>query len=594
MKTERYILADLRLDTALHIGTGKGGDPADSPLRRAGNGRLMIPGRSLGGALRTIATRLAPRLGLGCCWALLTKKQADEIQEREKRKICGCTVCQLFGEINPNEDDAEETGGAASRLWISDAFVKGTLYPKDDPRTHIRDGVGIARAQRVAARNVKYDFEIVPPDAVFELRLKLVDDDSNAAKTREKLFAAALAEWQAGRGRLGGNAARGLGRFTLAIRGQNELLLDTPTRLIDYLKSPKPWELASCPNTTWWDSALEEANRLERQSAVGEAARGFVAVEFQIGIEGPFLINDPLVAALAGFDHAPLLQVAANAAGAPVLSGSSLRGAMRTRAEKIARTLAMLEWKEKFLDHCPACDPLVNQPDKPLANCDRRIQIKDSEETPERALCLACQLFGSPRRGSRLWIEDALWAGDALNQNAWHAQDFLAIDRFTGGGRDGAKFDAAPLTNARFNARLTLHDPKDWELGWLVLVLRDLCDGEMTLGFGAAKGYGRARARDFQWTLGWITQDDLPDGATLLAEGTPSGVFRLTKISAGKGMLPTARGQTAQKWVTAFQNEAEKFNPGDMTRPIQKDTFFGTDGKFELYGLPRVEKEQYG
>lgn len=583
MKTERYILADLRLDTALHIGIGKDGDPADSPLRRAGNGRLMIPGYALGGALRTMATRLAPRLGLQMCKILL---------ETNDEKPCQCETCQLFGDLYPDEND--DAGGTASLLWISDAFVKDAAHPKDDPRTHIRDGVGIGREQRAAARNVKYDYEVVPPGAVFDLRLKLVDDDSDSAKMRARLFAAALAEWKEGRGRLGANAARGLGRFTLTIRDQHKLSLDTPARLINYLKSPKPWELDSGSNTTWFDNTLEEANGLGRSSAVGEAARGFVTVEFQIGVEGPFLINDPLTAALAGFDHAPLLQVAANEAGAPVLSGSSLRGAMRARAEKIARTLATLEWGESFLEHCPACDPLANQPGAPLANCDRRIQIDDSDETPEGALCLACQLFGSPRRGSRLWIEDAGWAGDPLTAVVWHAQDFLAIDRFTGGGKEGAKFDAAPLTNARFSARLTLHDPKDWELGWLVLVLRDLCDGDMTLGFGRAKGYGRVRASQFHWSLGWITKDDLPDGATLLNNGMPSGVYRLTEISAGDRLIPDAWNQIAQKWVSAFQNRTEKFNPSDMIHPMQKDTFFGAGGKFQLYGLPRVEKEQHG
>ncbi len=48
MRTELYFIAELKLETALHIGTGKGGEPTDSPLRRTNNGRIMIPGRAIG------------------------------------------------------------------------------------------------------------------------------------------------------------------------------------------------------------------------------------------------------------------------------------------------------------------------------------------------------------------------------------------------------------------------------------------------------------------------------------------------------------------------------------------------------------------
>ena len=102
-------------------------------------------------------------------------------------------------------------------------------------------------------------------------------------------------------------------------------------------------------------------------------------------------------------------------------------------------------------------------------------------------------------------MHDAPLEDKNLETSDWQAQDFLAIDRFTGGGLHGAKFDAAPLVKARFNASLTLHDPLPWELGWLALLLRDLVDGQITIGFGAAKGYGRVQATHFNWEIGFIT-----------------------------------------------------------------------------------------
>jgi len=89
-------------------------------------------------------------------------------------------------------------------------------------------------------------------------------------------------------------------------------------------------------------------------------------------------------------------------------------------------------------------------------------------------------------------------------------QDFLAIDRFTGGGRNNAKFDVLALWQPRFTARLRLENPQPWELGWLALTLRDLAEGWLTLGFGAAKGFGKVTVSTWSATFGFIQPGDLP------------------------------------------------------------------------------------
>ena len=94
--------------------------------------------------------------------------------------------------------------------------------------------------------------------------------------------------------------------------------------------------------------------------------------------------------------------------------------------------------------------------------------------------------LAAPLRGSRLVIEDA--ALQAGTDPVFKVQDFLAIDRFTGGGRDGAKFDAVGLWRPAFTARLRLENPQAWELGWLALVLRDLAEGWLSVGFGRRQG----------------------------------------------------------------------------------------------------------
>lgn len=69
-------------------------------------------------------------------------------------------------------------------------------------------------------------------------------------------------------------------------------------------------------------------------------------------------------------------------------------------------------------------------------------------------------------------MEDASLIGEPV----YKMLDFLAIDRFTGGGSDGAKFDALALWQPAFKVRLFFDNPEAWEWGWLALVLRDLRD----------------------------------------------------------------------------------------------------------------------
>lgn len=579
---ERWIVAELRLDTALHIGKGKGNKPTDSPLRRTGDRRLVLPGRAIGGALRTTATRLAPRLQLLddrdslVCKSL---KPGDE-DGPVVREPCQCLVCQLFGELYPNELDSEEGGGRASRLWISDAFIRA------DPQTHVRDGIGLMRDRGTAARNVKFDFETAPPGTTFRMRLRVVEDDNDASAeptARARLLAATLSEWEAGRARLGSGAARGLGAATLCDVRHLRTAMSSADDLLDYLKAHDPSSVGQ-DDAEFWQVALKEAR--EAVSAASEnipVARGFISVEFTLEMEGPFLSNDPLVGLLSGFDHAPQLTVAVGRTGEPLISGGSLRGALRSRAEKIARTLWSLRWPSEldFLARCPACLPLARHPLEPLSNCDSRIQTPTTKEiVSEDDMCLACRLFGSPRQGSRLWVDDANWAGPELNEKAWKAQDFLAIDRFTGGGQEGAKFDAAPLVDAKFTGRFTLHSPQGWELGWLALVLRDLCDGQIRLGFGAAKGYGLVRAKEMVWQLGTLTSSDFPGSVELLAGGVYSGIHLVATRTMAE-MAPQL-----QDWLTEFLALRDSSLTRMESNPPQADTFFGRPAE-NLYGPPR-------
>ena len=305
-------------------------------------------------------------------------------------------------------------------------------------------------------------------------------------------------------------------------------------------------------------------------------------------------MNSPVTSVLSGFDHAPLL--AAGDRDHPVLPGSGLKGALRSQAERIARTLATQAATDAtdFLETCPVCSPVMSRPKpdqpQPQESCDSLLEalgvLKSTDDAGDRHLCLACQLFGSPRRGSRLRVEDASLVGTPK----YKPRDFLAVDRFTGGGADQFKFDAAVLWTPRFKVVLYLENPLQWELGWLVLALRDFQEGLGTVGFGAAKGFGRVEAEAWRTEFGCLDDGDA-HALGLAGKGTrdPRSLYHLQIVDQGEAQ---AWKQIADGWVSRFVAQVEAFRTTSRRdasdRPqslpgLPTDTWFGTGAK-QLYG----------
>ncbi|ABQ90248.1 RAMP superfamily CRISPR-associated protein [Roseiflexus sp. RS-1] len=576
--TFRAVTATLRLRTALHIGTGQDSETTDDLLRRDARGRLLIPGTAIAGALRSLATRLAPRFrGEQLCQAL---------KGPMTNQACQCLVCRLFGDVNPSEENEE---ASAARVLVYDAVLA------DVPGLQIRDGVGIDRVTGAAARRerIKFDYEVLPAGTIFKLRLEIDPRLPDEEKTLP-LLASVLAEWEQGRGVVGGRVGRGLGAFDLTDVQWIERDLNQPNVLIDFLRNGPPWDTTD-GDRNWLRKQVEDARQrvTTNHRDLSAVARSWALAEFTLAATGPFLTHDLMQAGRSGFDHAPLLATYDRGAK-PVLPGSGLRGVLRSQAERIARTLATLKaWddghdsqtrKEKFLTTCPACNPLTTRTDDPVASCNSFIKtLPRAERTTlehegaDDKLCLACQLFGSPWNGSRLRVEDAPFVGEKVELKAL---DFLAIDRFTGGGRDTAKFDAVVLWKPKFRVRLFLENPEPWELGWLALVLRDLHDGLTTVGFGAAKGFGRCVIESPRLTFGILHDDDfpLPDSNThnqavvagrrlLQSKNGFSGIYHTLVYEQATNELKTL----AEGWVRAFNNLVDEHR---HRFTLQRDSYF--------------------
>jgi len=594
----RVITGTLEARTAVHVGSGEGNELADSLLRRDTQGNILIPGTAIAGALRAMLTRLAPRLGGGICIAMLPDKVRKE-RARKGQKGCNCTVCRLFGDVEPSDEAGSDS--AASHLLVFNARLKEK--ENESVISLVRDGVGIDRASGTAARAAaaKFTVETLPAGAKFELRMELREDDPDERMKDEQLLAVALAEWQAGRAHLGGDVARGLGAFQLGQVHYHELDLDQNDGLMTFLQENRPWEQVQAQEN-WLQDRLGVATQHigELKNVPGEAvqkfgdfgldaqeaerlpvSRGWAEWTFTLQAEGPLLTNDATASGLSGFDHAPLLATIGDWTK-PALVGSGLRGVLRSHAERIARTLVTRDAVDQdhddpeqyFLEHCPACDPLARRTRREsdgvaLECCDSLLhaagQDPNDEVRPEQ-LCLACQLFGSTRNGSRLIVEDALY-DDSNGLPKYKMLDFLAIDRFTGGGAEHLKFDALALWRPTFKVRMFLENPEEWELGWLTLALRDLADGWLRVGFGAAKGFGQVKITE--GTLRLATLD-----ASKVQKGQAS-IFVVDTFPFNDSALRERQSQ----WVQEFNDKLNEDKPGAYRRPkelrLPADSYFG-------------------
>src|SRR5690606_29540985 len=137
---------------------------------------------------------------------------------------------------------------------------------------------------------------------------------------------------------------------------------------------------------------------------------------------------------------------------------------------------------------------------------------------------LACRFFGSSDRGSRLYVSD----GYLINPPKIKSMDFLAIDRFTGGGKEGAKFDALILWQSAFKIRIFIENVENWSLGCIMLVLKDIKDGFLSFGGGENKWFGKAIIENGEIKFGVVAEEFLPSGLEMTDSSKKGNFFTQT------------------------------------------------------------------
>ncbi len=217
------------------------------------------------------------------------------------------------------------------------------------------------------------------------------------------------------------------------------------------------------------------------QAAMGRyvvmPAETAILLELRLEFEGAVLVNDPSQfrkrnerTGEQGVGHA-MVRLKNDQYFLP---GSAVRGALRAQTRRIWQTLAR------------------GRPGD--LNAAKGVEAKRTGD--QKKLAAFHKMFGAPGWRAPIEVPDFELQGEARP----HPQEYVAIDRFTGGAAEERKFSALGVYAPEFLATIRV-DVRAWQRagveGWAVLLLlyllRDLQEGDVQFGFGASKGFGACR-----------------------------------------------------------------------------------------------------
>ncbi len=462
-----------------YSGSLEGCPATDHPLVRTTSGeKIVFRGESFAGLLRKELVRY---FGYEC--------KDYQGQATGKNSQCNCKTCSLMGHslVSETESGKDALDYHSSRLRITGGVFK-------EAESRIRHGVAIERRFRTAALHKKHDMEALMPDAFAPFRIEIENPQEHEKAAVEQI----LAEINRGFISLGGRKGAGFGRVAIDC-SRHSFDLSTVKGVRDYLLGcdgdGEPVNLKD-------EVVCGAMDFLSCLDSLGDNYHGCrLMVPFDIRFPELFLVNDPLEAALVGSDHAAVL----DHKDKPWLPPTTIKGVFRSRCEQILRTLNPKGACDSSCDKAESGSSLkscISQINAPKVKKGRNQPSADDIES-EHFFCLGCQLFGSTLRAGRVRFLPGVYLEKVENEENGESRDhnrilqhFIAIDRFAGGGKDSAKFDAWACHDVTFkDCCVVMEDFRKWQIGLMALVFKDLVQADLHMGFGTRKGYGQAVGR---------------------------------------------------------------------------------------------------
>ena len=458
------IKGDLVALTPISVGGIGDGEHVDLELAEDGTGRCYVPGTSLAGPMRAwLMSRLPPD----------PEAKSDDGPEDHS------LIRALFGYV-------EEKGqkGQASALFVYDSPIKDK-----DVRRERRHGIAINAKTGTVEEGLFYTRALLPKNTRLPLEMELDVLEDYGKRFKIEIHghpAGALARivkaLQDEDIRFGACKTRGMGRMKL--EGLELDYYDFTNKDEDALTR---W-LNDQPSNTH-DLGLAALAHFPEPN-LNEGRLFTIAINWLAA--SPIMVK----AGRDGMetDMMPLMSGSTDGKLSPVIPGSSLKGALRSQARKILNTL--------FGDP-PAPPPSDKDDDEPWP--------------------ILADLFGSKAQAGRLRIDD-LYYERSISDKAWLEEDgaamdevterrqHVAIDRFTGGASDGALYSARPVKRGEGWGPIVLgldasnavsEGDTRKELALLRLLIRDMEDGYIPIGFGTRRGLGEIEVEGVAYSEGF-------------------------------------------------------------------------------------------
>ncbi len=465
---ERIVIrGTLILDTPTCLGSGDADGPTDMMLARDSiSSHAILTGASIAGALRNYVHENEHGYG-------------KNEQKNGKEELNNSLSTSLFGGIAKDDD------GDQSPLIINDSISSQV------PKIELRDGVKINSATGTAADTAKYDLELLQAGTEFPLSFELLIEREDIKITLIKVIATEMQlvkasslptfclKWLAYQYK---DQAKLLKSLAIALQGlepkkdsnDSECENDSKSGEIS-LGMKKRRGFGRCHVKEWqvWKFNLEDtsdrtawllfdrecsnklpvitdkiADALGMVLDEGEDQRDRFLIHAEFKLVGSLLIRSGQDSTGRAPDVVHLKSHRNNELK-PVLSGTSLAGVLRHRAERIVKTLG-------------SCSPIVDK--------------------------LFGFVVGKQSQASRLVVHEK------VIENATElVQTRIAIDRFTGGAYHGALFDEQPIFGGSVCIELELRNPRNYEIGLLLLLLKDLWTSDLPVGGESSIGRGRLK-----------------------------------------------------------------------------------------------------
>jgi CRISPR/Cas system CSM-associated protein Csm3 (group 7 of RAMP superfamily) len=448
----------LTLEFPEGIAPGAGGDYNVLMLARNGKQEPVLRGTALAGALRH------------AYWNYLVQAMHPDPQAQ---------VVTFFGAAAQNTGEA--SSDQDSRLKVSDGVLdlgNSTVITRTYHLRHRHTGA--------VANAALFSMELCPPGTQTTVALWLTDDDEDP-EAAVRFLSGLVAGLEHGV-RLGGNAARGIGRVILSEHRAYRLYqLDDVNDHAAWLNDHRAWrqQPTSLPvsehNLTTVDHTI---NRFE--------------VRFELGIPRG---QDILIGDGQGDQYQIEPQRVKKADGKLYwrLPGSSLRGLFRSWVTHLAaregKPVADTLLRQQRVQEGELAPELHAYTGNNLGWC---FASEDDRRQGKRPECPVSDLFGSLFHAGRIHIADAYAPCSSHTEAEPLGEEqhrmHVAVDRITGGAAESMLFDNTVLTaypsgkSPVFQVTMRIQSPTEDDVRWLAKTLQALDLGLLRIGSSKSSG----------------------------------------------------------------------------------------------------------